>query len=164
MANIVNALLAEYGEIAADVSQNPDPRLVKLERITALLSTYGISAPATDNIAGRSVGPEKVPEFVTPHAPKEGKVPTKRDRVRDEAAGLMRRLGRVHRNAVLDRLIELKIMGHEKDPLASLAAYLSESRDIFATDGKGAWYLRALPGNGAHQAEGELPLAASEHL
>jgi hypothetical protein len=36
----------------------------------------------------------------------------------------------------------LRLMGHEKDPMASLAAYFSRWRDTFDPDGAGNWELR----------------------
>jgi hypothetical protein len=50
--------------------------------------------------------------------------------------------GSVHRTKILQRLIEAGIMGGERDPLAHLAAFLSNEKDKFASDGAGNFSLR----------------------
>lgn len=52
--------------------------------------------------------------------------------------------GSVHRNELLKGLQETGIMGHEKDPIAHLAAFLSGERDRFGSDGKGNFHLRGI--------------------
>jgi hypothetical protein len=38
-------------------------------------------------------------------------------------------------------------MGHEKDPMGSLAAYLSGWNDVFDPDGRGNWSLKPIVGS-----------------
>ncbi|MGH7087638.1 MAG: hypothetical protein ACREFQ_01920, partial [Stellaceae bacterium] len=81
MSDIVNVLRAEYGEIAADIRANPDPRAVKLERIAALLASYGARISASDPSAARPIASEKAPQTAQQALERE-KAPTKRERVR----------------------------------------------------------------------------------
>jgi hypothetical protein len=49
--------------------------------------------------------------------------------------------GSVHRKEILTHLQNTGLMGHERDPMANLAAFLSGERDKFASDGRGNFTL-----------------------
>jgi hypothetical protein len=62
----------------------------------------------------------------------------------DAAIGEMLAMrGIVHRSEILAEMTRRKLMGHEKDPMAALAAFLSNSRDKYAPDGRGNFSLRS---------------------
>lgn len=63
--------------------------------------------------------------------------------VKQAAIDLIQPKGSAHRNEILQVLIDRGIMGHEKSPIGSLAAYLSEFKDTFEADGRGNYSLRA---------------------
>jgi hypothetical protein len=55
--------------------------------------------------------------------------------------GLLSLRGSVHRKEILSHLVNAGLMGHERDPMAHLAAFLSGERDKFASDGRGNFSL-----------------------
>ena len=59
-----------------------------------------------------------------------------------EITALLQQRGTIHRKEILSHLTAAGLMGHEKDPMASLAAYLSDWRDSFDPDGGGNWSLK----------------------
>jgi len=67
---------------------------------------------------------------------------SKAARIKAEVTELLSARGTEHRLKILDHLIGKGLMGHEKTPLASLAAYLSGNRDTFVADGRGNFSLR----------------------
>lgn len=50
--------------------------------------------------------------------------------------------GQVHRSKILEGLQSRGIMGGEKNPMAHLAAFLSDHKDRFESDGKGNFQRR----------------------
>jgi hypothetical protein len=71
-----------------------------------------------------------------------GKRPeSKATRIHAAITDLLTNEGSTHRKEILNKLIKLGLMGNEKDPMASLAAYLSGWKDAFTFDGKGNWSL-----------------------
>jgi hypothetical protein len=50
--------------------------------------------------------------------------------------------GSAHRKEILTHLQNAGLMGHERDPMAHLAAFLSGERDRFASDGRGNFTLK----------------------
>jgi hypothetical protein len=67
---------------------------------------------------------------------------TKQARMEREIAALLKMRGTVHRADLLAHLVNAGIMGHERDPLAHLAAFLSKKRERFASNGMGVFSLR----------------------
>ena len=72
----------------------------------------------------------------------------------DTVDALLSENGTLHRSDILNVLLAKGVMGTEKDPMAHLAAFLSDSRDKFQSDGKGNFSLR-------QQGQPELPPADS---
>lgn len=66
----------------------------------------------------------------------------KKARVKAKVSELLGEHKLLHRNDILSVLIAENIMGSEKNPLASLAAYLSEFKELFLPDGRGNFRLR----------------------
>jgi hypothetical protein len=56
--------------------------------------------------------------------------------------GLLSLRGSVHRKEILTHLQNAGLMGHERNPMAHLAAFLSGERDKFASDGRGNFTLK----------------------
>jgi hypothetical protein len=66
---------------------------------------------------------------------------SKKALIKDEIEQLLLS-GPTHRKKILEVLESKGLMGHEKDPMASLAAYLSAFSDNFINDGSGTWSIR----------------------
>jgi hypothetical protein len=125
------ALKAEITQLENELRS--DPRQRKLTRLRETLAEY---EPA-------SVSHQA--EFVTGLFGMSGSVAsqrTKGDRLKAEIVSLLRQRGAVHRKGILSHLTATGLMGHEKDPMASLAAYFSGWRDMFEADGRGTWSLK----------------------
>ena len=125
-AEHLHGLLALCGDIEAHLQQ----------------SQPGPASPAEpDQATHASMGNED--QETAPERPWR----SKKEALRTEVTELLRREGRLHRAKILEHLVREKIMGHEKDPLAALAAYLSDNRDLFEPDGRGNFSLRPKPPN-----------------
>jgi len=130
-ANFVSALKAEITELEAELRD--DPRQRKLARLRAALAEYEpAGAPHQAQLAAGSFDVSATIATLR----------TKGDKVQAEITALLRQRGAVHRREILNHLTTVGLMGHEKDPMASLAAYLSNWNNIFAPDGGGNWSLK----------------------
>ena len=146
----------------------------KTAKIRALLAIYegeGVEEDGGEQqmplpLAAAVVEAPVVPAPVSIPVP----VPPKGLRVIREVSNLLQLHGSLHRRRILDHLIEAGVLGHEKDPLASLAAYLSENKHMFLSDGQGNFFLR--PGleagkaavTPAHDAAAPKPPAEEANL
>lgn len=136
MTNVVSALRQELATLEADLSA--DPRYRKIERIRALLAEYEADVGANEtDILSANVAPRR----------KERTRPlnSKTERVREIIKSVLIERGTVHRSELLKVLTGKGIMGSEKDPMASLAAYLSDFKDDFRNVGTGQWALAIPP-------------------
>lgn len=119
--------------------------LRKVEKLRELVALYeAAEAPETamqfSLCVPRAVGrPALVAHAPLP--PQTDKM-TKQDRLTCEVTGLLELHGSVHRAKILQHLIDRGVMGHEKNPMGHLAAFLSDSRDKFTPDGRGNFTLR----------------------
>jgi hypothetical protein len=141
MANLVQTLRAELSALEADLSS--DPRYRKIERIRALLAEY------------EDVGPNSSRYDSEPYAPRRERTrshDTKAERVRETIREILTKDGDSHRSSFLKVLTERGVMGDEKDPMASLAAYLSDFKE-FQSLGGGRWALATPPTNEASPNE-----------
>lgn len=128
--DFIAALKAEITEIEAAL--RADPRHRKLAKLRETLAEYEpAKAAAQPNL------------LLTPAATIIGNITggTKETRIKAELTNVFKAKGPQHRTVLLEHLKLKGLMGHEKDPLASLAAYLSGWKDTFAFDGKGTWGL-----------------------
>jgi hypothetical protein len=129
----------------------------KAAQITVLLAMLDAEAKAKVEA--------ETPTVPLPPAPKppppEGKVAPKNQRMEEEITALLSLRGTVHRLHILQHLIEKELMGHEKQPLAHLAAFLSGNKDKFASDGKGNFSLRRPRRVEAPQSIGEAVAAVA---
>ena len=135
---MIAALKAELAALESDL--RADPRFRKMERVRELLRDYEPHAPQGSLFEGSA-----------PPAPKErlrvlplpsGRQLTKLERVKIGIRGLLKTKGTAHRKEILAHLIADGVMGHEKNPMASLAAYLSGFKDELEFDGDGNYSLR----------------------
>jgi hypothetical protein len=127
MDNVVATLSRELGQLEAEL--RGDPRYVKIKQIKELLDLYKVSESAN----GRR----------QPAESRTGKRPeSKATKIRAAITSLLTNKDSTHRKDILNHLTKLGLMGNEKDPMASLAAYLSAWKDLFAFDGKGNWSLK----------------------
>jgi hypothetical protein len=128
--NFVPALKAEIAELEDELRR--DPRHRKLARLRETLAEYdpaskGINVQLATGSLGIATGPATLQ--------------TKGDRIKAEIMTLLQQRGALHRKEILNHLEAVGLMGNEKDPMASLAAYFSGWRDIFKPDGAGNWSL-----------------------
>jgi hypothetical protein len=128
-ANFATALKAEITELEAEL--RADPRHAKLKHLRDLLALY--EAPsATRQTATNGAA------HVTADAAgtKEEKIKAELRRYIQGNGGTVRRL------SALKHLMDMGLMGAEKDPMGNLAAYFSHWKDDFSSDGAGNWSLR----------------------
>lgn len=152
MSAMITSLREELAILEDELRK--DPRPLKIERIKALLELYEQVSPtfSQQNGAPYLTSQESATAVVQVIRPSTGKVEgSKAFRVKGFIRTLLTSEGLTHRTKILDALIIEGLMGHEKDPMSSLAANLSEWRDEFASDGKGNFYLR---NNGADAPNG----------
>lgn len=132
-ANFVSALKAEIAELEDELRN--DPRHRKLARLREMLAEYEPNDhQAKLALNGDAFGISPSPATLT--------LRTKGDKVKAEITALLQQRGTVHRKEILRHLIATGLMGHEKTPMASLAAYLSNWNNFFDPDGGGNWSLK----------------------
>lgn len=132
MSDVVGPLIQELASLEAQL--NADPRYRKIARIRALLSEYELDAKSKTSF--EQTAPGNAPS----RRVRGQSTNSKAIRVRDALRSFLILKGAVHRNDLLKELTSKGIMGNEKDPLASLAAYLSQFKD-FTSVGNGQWAL-----------------------
>lgn len=141
MSELIEALDRELKRLEAELKE--DVRYRRIQRIKELLADYraeesSIEFPQQRTRAGRLLA-------------KIADGSSKRDRIKKAVKEYLRtKYGPVHRSEILKYLVDQKLMGGEKNPLQSLAIYLSDWRDEFEPDGQGNWALKDIHGEG-HQ-------------
>ena len=124
--DIVNALKRELVTLERELED--DPRYRKIARIRALLAEYSPPPPAVTHIARtRSTSPD-----------------SKKTRIHDAIVNFLAAHPGAHRRDILSDLLQKGLMGEVKDPMASLAAYLSDFRGELDNLGQGLWALKEL--------------------
>lgn len=133
MNEMVNALRRELAQLEAEL--RADPRYVKIDGIKNLLAIYQKEAPPANlQQAAPAAEARARPRVQLKSGPKARDIKT-------AVTELLAANGSVHRKAILDHLIGKGLMGHEKNPLKQLAAYLSGWRAEFKSDGLGNFSL-----------------------
>jgi|ERR1700730_2654586 len=145
MSDVVKTLRSELAALERELLA--DARYVKVQRIKELLTAYSpgkeITSPST---LKRLRSPRKAVRKATKvqkRAPSIDATLSKAKLVRREIEAMLTENGQVHRKEILARMVSKGFMGKEKNPMASLAAYLSGWRALFETDGNGNFKLRA---------------------
>jgi hypothetical protein len=127
-ADIVNALRRELRDLESDLSS--DPRYRKIERIRALLTEY---SPPTPHIAATPITRTRA---TSPDS--------KKNRVHDAIMNYLADHPGAHRSELLSYVTGQGLLVGQKDPMASLAAYLSDFRSELQNNGQGHWSLKEL--------------------
>jgi hypothetical protein len=89
-----------------------------------------------------NVSPPQDKSLREPRAPSVAGRQTKKSRMTEALRTLLGQKGSVHRTEILAYFQAAGVMGHEANPMAHLAAFLSNSRESFVSDGKGFFRLR----------------------
>ena len=143
MNDLVRALKRELSQLEAALRHNPT--FVKIERIKATLKAYQ-SDPPVATATGIHNDRSNVPEQTVPadvHGSKRPANPSKRSRVYDTVEEVICSRGPTHRKDLLAELTARGLMGTEKNPIQSIAIYLSDAKDRFMSVGDGVWTLRS---------------------
>jgi hypothetical protein len=144
------AAVSRVAEIAdLEDELRDDPRQQKLEHLRAVLALYEQPQHHLrgQGLTVRRPGIARPRLTVNATLTADATVLRKEDAIRAELKEFLRARGggKVHRSLILQHLIEKGLMGREKDPMANLAAYMSNFKDEFASDGAGHWSLRQQP-------------------
>ena len=137
MTQLVTALQQELAQLEAELKA--DPRYRKATRIRELLADYidqaqpqalaaqfqANSSQSSTTLSLRETGPRL----------------SKKALIKNEIEQLLSE-GPTHRKKILEILQSRGLMGHEKNPMANLAAYLSAFPDNFVNDKSGIWSIR----------------------
>lgn len=67
---------------------------------------------------------------------------SKKARMIQEIDGLLATHGTIHRSQILQHLIGLGVMGHEKNPMVHLSIFLTNHRSRYVSDGSGNYHAR----------------------
>jgi len=134
MTDFIEALSAELAALEAELAS--DPRYRKIAGLRSLLAEYKRIVPPTR--AGMLLHKLSV------RAPQTN---SKKSRVHDGIVSFLAAHPGAHRSELLSDLIGKGLMGDEKDPMASLAAYLSDFRSELQNNGQGHWSLKELAPN-----------------
>lgn len=152
MSDVVKTLRSELDALERELLA--DARYVKVQRIKELLAAYSPEKKTTPTppqkhrrrrAAGKAIRGDKG-SLGSKLAPSINAGSSKSKKVRREIETLLTP-GPLHRKDILAHLISKGLMGKEKTPMASLAAYLSGWRDQFESDGSGNFKLRAEEGH-----------------
>jgi hypothetical protein len=138
MSELVQSLRKELAKLEAELLAlaKDDPRYGTMIRIRELLADYEKKMPEPEPQPRSRVEPE------TPAGSSNGSWKTKATIMEESIKELLQRNRLMHRSAILDHLRSRGIMGHEKNPMNDLAAFLSGHRDLFVSDGRGNFRLQ----------------------
>ncbi len=121
------------------------PRLVEekrvLEKFVADMSAIGSKGASRPEIA-RPVSPRFAAAATEREAGTSDKRVTKKQGVRDAIRSFLAENGSGTRQALLEHLIEKKLMGTETNPMKRLGVLLHMFGDEFGSDGRGNYRLR----------------------
>ncbi len=168
MNELVQALRQELSAVEADISKLESEAsklqarlrsaLDKADKLKAVIALYLSDQPEQPQpqlfipVANQAADLAAVAEPVSKQ--RHG---SKASLLKAEVTHLLDVRGTEHRQKILDHLVSKGLMGHEKNPLANLAAYLSDNKDVFATDGRGNFSLRRV---GRHEPSPALERSA----
>jgi hypothetical protein len=127
MSNIVDVLSGELAALEAELEN--DPRYRKIARIRSLLDEYKRVVPTISLNA-------------SPIRSRTPPINSKKNRVHDAIMSFLAAHPGTHRSELLSDLTDRGLMGDEKNPMASLAAYLSDFRSELKNLGQGHWSLK----------------------
>jgi hypothetical protein len=150
MSEITEVLQRELQRLEAELAQ--DVRYRRIVRIRELLLDYQGEAQRAEQDRSRQHSPSPSPPPSGGHFGEASKA----DLIKAYIKEYLEAKGRpVHRNELLEQLMAKNLMGHEKRPMASLAAYLSDFRSELGIepDGKGHWRFKRIEAPTANASE-----------
>jgi hypothetical protein len=127
MSEIVDALRRELETLEAELAN--DPRYRKIARIRSLLTEYAAPTSRSADVAQTK-------------RTRTTSTSSKKIRIHDALMSFLAAHPGAHRSDILAEMKGKGLMGDEKDPMASLAAYISDFRDELENVGQGRWSLR----------------------
>lgn len=98
--------------------------------------------PPSATVAAAPAPQETPSEATAEPAAEEPRAETKKARMFREIDNLLLAHGSYHRRKILDHLVRVGVMGHEKDPMVHLSIFLTSHRDRYVSDGAGNYRLR----------------------
>jgi hypothetical protein len=128
MSDIVEALRREMSALETDLEN--DPRYRKIARIRSLLAEY----TAASSHAPVNVMMSRPARAAQPNS--------KKSRVHDGIINFLAANPGAHRRDILSAIVHEGLLVDVKDPMASLAAYLSDFRSELQNLGQGRWSLK----------------------
>ncbi len=163
MPDLIETLRTELATLESELAS--DPRYKKVLHIRELIALYG------ESVATQPITAQEVPTRRVVRVPWRAKEPSKAQRTRDAISQFLEPRGIVHRTEILDHLTSLGLMEGIKKPMANLAAFISDHKEMFRSHGGGRWSLASssnpeseTPNSdelfGAPQSNGAEPLHA----
>jgi hypothetical protein len=157
MSDFTMALERELHRLEGELER--DPRFRRIKQLQQLLVDY-----RTTGNGSMEAPAMPTPPASTPSGPPVAFPPPRRRRVHLSKGAsvhmavqdMLAKHGTLHRAEILKSLVEQRLMGHEKNPMASLAAYLSDWKSDFAPDGHGNFTLKK-------STEGRTGVASASH-
>jgi hypothetical protein len=133
--DVIKVLERELAQLEATLRSNPT--YIKIERIKVLLAAYApddgdVHLMSKQSAQARRASAER----------RNPNKPSKRSKVYDVVEELIRSRGPTHRKELLAEVTARGLMGSEKNPMQSIAIYLSDAKDRFMSAGDGFWKLR----------------------
>jgi hypothetical protein len=155
MSDFIIALMSEQESVAIDVQrlsqevaaaqQRLKVATDKADRLLALLSAYEAEEKLASAVNVHTVNLPPVRLQTAAAVAARFVHPTqlsKKQAMEREVESMLAGRPGLHRSVILGGLLGKGIMGSEKDPMAHLAAFLSDHRHKFVSDGKGNFDLR----------------------
>ena len=149
MSDLVRILRLELASIEADatkleaeaakVQARLRQMLDKADKVKAVLSVYASDEPEITQ-PHLFTSEQSLPDQSSMNVKLRGA--SKAAQIKMEVTHLLEARGTEHRQKILEHLISKGLMGQEKNPLANLAAYLSDNKALFVADGRGNFSLR----------------------
>lgn len=130
MLDLLDGLKAELMRLKADLAT--DPRARKIAQIEALLKDYyGIAPTAQD-------APKTKADLTRKSERKAKGLPPKRKQIETEILAIIDKSGSVHRSALTWHLVQIGLVGTQRNPQRAVDVYLAQLKDV-TSDGKGNW-------------------------
>jgi hypothetical protein len=147
MADVVEILREELAGLERELAA--DPRYLKAQRIRELLALY---EPASVVV----LSPAPISKSVV-RVPPPAKQPSKARLMEQAIRDYLEPRGIAHRKGILEALTNAGFMEGMKNPMANLAAFMSDRKEIFTGHGGGMWSLASSVTSGTETpSSGEL--------
>ena len=157
MNDIVEILERELSQLETELRRNPT--FVKIERIRQLIDVYRGTAPAPAPVPPRAAQSAHKPVTSAP------KPVSKRMQISEAITEALKANGPMHRKDLLRMMINRGLMGTEKNPMQSMAIYLSDAKNRFRSLGNGRWDLQTVEeaqSTNSNSSEAAMPPRSNE--